>query len=810
MHRFTAVVLRQDLGPGDSYLEAPAIAAIQVAVLDVDVTTPDERAAAERNLAASGYLYAIYSTFSWTPENPKFKVVVPLSHDAPVDLHHHRHAGLAKIVGIASDASAGRPAQRQFVASQPQGEGDGRPAPIIGGSRLADPDELAAAAPGDAQPVRSNNKALAMAMAVNSEALIHKKGDNRARDFTLIAKECPLSKAFMDGAPLTYDEWRAVVGILKFCLNGEALFHQYSALDPCYDRDEAQRKWDGWGDGIGPTTCGKSTLCAGCTHNGTLKTPLQLADIDNEGEPAGKRGVDTQKAIEVGMQNSGLSCEMDASGALYVVKTSMVNGRTRKVLMRAESQAARDAIIAAVLDATGKAVSSAALDTCFAKLRNNAREKKAHTKIYHRVAEKDGVIHKRLRSGFNARVDASSVALVDDVEDVPFFMGGTNAGDLPDPVLSESQTAALVFLVSTFLSTFGLPPDSGLILIAAILESHRTTTPYPIIEVVGPAGCGKSTLCDAIAAMVDPSGDGGRITVGPAVADIAAAAQGAHLIRMDNIAFLDPATRNVMCIVSTGGTLVVRLLYAQSETANLTLHRVILINGVSPVCTAPDLQERVVRFELSPRRDGFIAEGELRSSWQALLPKLQGALLTLLVGVLRELPAVRASGKWQHRQVDFDQLGEAMVQSAGLPAGKFLTAVGKMRGRMARRTASGDLFLMALIKLLKDLAGKPTHTEHVDVATVARGMTPALAVVAYDENRIRITVKPETLYQRMPLSVSGGDRSNVLPATPRGLTDAIRRVQPMLSGLGINVDELTARGRSVLRFDFPEGAVHEN
>ena len=782
---------------------------MQLAVLDVDVTTPDERAAAERNLAATGYLHAIYSTFSWTPENPKFKVVVPLSHDAAADLHHQRHAGLAKIVGVISDASAGKPAQRQFVASQPPGKGDGRPAPIIGGSRLADPDELAAAAPVDAQAVRSNNKALAMA--VNGEALIQKKGDNRNRDFPLIAEGCPLSKAFMDGAPLTYDEWRAVVGILKFCLNGEALFHQYSALDPCYDRDEAQKKWDGWGDGIGPTTCGKSALhCTGCKHNGTIKTPLQLADIDNYGEPAGKRGMDTQKAIETGMQTSGLSCVMDTSGALYVVKTSIVEGRTSRFLMRAESQEARDAVIAAVLAATGKAVSNAALDMCFAKLRNGAREEKAHTKISHRVTEKDGVIHKRLRSGFNARIDASSVTVVDDAEGVPFFMGGTNAGDLPDPVLPESLTAALVFLVSTFSTTFGLHGDSSLILIAAILESHRTGTPYPIIEVVGPAGCGKSTLCDAIAALIDPSGDGGRITVGAAVADIAAAAQGAHLIRMDNVAFLDTATRNVMCIASTGGTLVVRKLYEQSATANLSLHRVILINGVSPVCTAPDLQERVVRFELSPRRDGFIAEGELRSSWQAFLPRLQGALLTLLVGVLRELPAVRASGKWQHRQVDFDQLGEAMVQSAGLPPGKFITAVGKMRERMARRTASGDLFLMALIKLLRDLAGKPTHTEHADVAAVARGMTPALAVVAYDEHRIRITVKPETLHQLMPLSVPGVERSNALPATPRALGDAIRRVQPMLSGLGIDVDELTARGRSVIRFDFPEGAVHEN
>ena len=182
----------------------------------------------------------------------------------------------------------------------------------------------------------------------------------------------------------------------------------------------------------------------------------------------------------------------------------------------------------------------------------------------------------------------------------------------------------------------------------------------------------------------------------------------------------------------------------------------------------------------------------------------------MMVGVMRELPSVRESGAYTgHRLVDFDQLGVAMVRSAGLEDEKFTKPVMRMRERMARRTASGDLFLMALIRVLRNLAANPTHTEHVDVAAVARGMNPALGVVAYDGGRIRITVKPETLHQRMPLN-AGFDRNSAMPATPRGLTDAIRRVQPMLSGMGVNVDELTARGRCVLRFDFDLGAVHEN
>lgn len=61
---------------------------------------------------------------------------------------------------------------------------------------------------------------------------------------------------------------------------------------------------------------------------------------------------------------------------------------------------------------------------------------------------------------------------------------------------------------------------------------------------------------------------------------------------------MDKATSDMLCIVSTGGTLLVRLLYSNGETANLKLHRPVLITAVSPVCVAPDLQSRVVRIEL--------------------------------------------------------------------------------------------------------------------------------------------------------------------------------------------------------------------
>ena len=181
-----------------------------------------------------------------------------------------------------------------------------------------------------------------------------------------------------------------------------------------------------------------------------------------------------------------------------------------------------------------------------------------------------------------------------------------------------------------------------------------------------------------------------------------------------------------------------------------------------------------------------------------------------MVGTLRELPAVRAAGACNgHRLVDFNQLGVAMVRAAGLEDERFTKPVAKMRERMAQVAASGDLFLMALVRVLRDLAAKPTHTNHVELVSVARRLDPALAVVHYDQSRIRITVRPETLHRYLPQNCGGLDRNSAMPATARGLTDAIRRAKPLLGSMNRNTDERKARGRTVLCFDFDQVAVNE-
>ena len=801
---FSVGVLREDHPPGESISTKEALAGVQAVVLDFDAVTQGEVDRAQAALAKSGFVHLAYPTFSWTPGAPCWRIVVFLSRVASVERYATLWEGLGVLVGTVGDPAAKKAAQRYFVYSHPPNEEGNRPAAIVGGTKLANPDQLEALAPSERPGVVAPLVMRRFDTAVNADVLAPEREDNRNRDAGLIAVGCPMVGAVSAGVSVDEPEWRRVLGVLKFVQDGERLWHLWSAKDPRYDWHEAQRKWDAYPKEVGPTRCGASPHCGACKHHDTISSPVQLGDMPAE-QPL-KPKADDARGLQEAMTAGGLAAVMDTDGRLNMVTTHVIDGGSVRTVLPAESQAARDAIIAAA-SAGGKAPSDRAIENLLSTLRHGARQRGEAVPVYLRVAEIGGIVYVDLGPGHIARIGPAGFTMVDDLADgVPLFRRGSGAGQLPYPQFAGSAAYAFRFAIGVFMAQFGLTQVQALVTVAVMLEWHRTGTPHPILELVGPAGSGKSTLADLVASFIDPSGDGGRVTVGTAAPDIAAAAQQRHLIPLDNAGKLDAATSNLMCIVSTGGTLLVRLLYTNGDTAMLHLHRAGIFTAVSAVCTAPDLQSRVIRIELAARRTDYAAEGGLRASWAALRPKMLGALYTLLSGALRELPRVRERGGWGHRLVDLDQMGEAVISAVGAKPGTFVAAVGQLRQSMARRTASGDLFLIALMADLRKLAEKPTHDRQLSLNAVLQ-LNPALSVVAH-EGRTEVTIRPGALHRRLPPHGGSYARDNAIPATERGLIDALRRVQPLLAGIGVDVQEVKSGSRTLMRFTFAPEALH--
>jgi hypothetical protein len=644
--------------------------------------------------------------------------------------------------------------------------------------------------------------------AINADVLASSSFlDRRDRDVGLIAHGCGLIGDLKDGTAQSEGDWRPALAILKYCAKGEAFAHEWSAHDARYTRLETQRKLDGWN--VGPPLCGSAPRCTTCSNQGKLKTPLELSDRVVDGPL--QANPDSTNIIASAVQAQGLRMLLDVDTRLnLVIPGHTAEGWATRSVAYADSEASTDAMLAAAVEANpaGRAPTERAIELLLSRSRHQARQRGEAVPIFLRTAYLSGAAYVSLRPGRIARIGPGAVDLLDDASDgVPLFRRGAGSGTLPDPAFQGTDSDALRFLIGTLVAHFGMTPQQATLIIVTLLEWHRTNTPHPILEIVGPAGSGKSTLGDCVLTLIDPSKDGQRVTVGTGAPDIAAAAQQRFVLAIDNAGRLDKATSDFLCLLSTGGTLHVRMLYTNSETAALRLHRPLMVTAVSPVCVAADLQSRVVRIELSSRQGSFEAEAQLRERWDATRAKVLGALYILLAGSLREVDVVRQRGAWAHRLVDFDQMGEAAMAAAGLAANTFSKIASEMRNGMARRSASGDSFLKALLITLRKLAeASPTHVEQPSLRAVSL-LKPALVVLAYD-GRIEITARPGALLAKLPVVASY--RDGALPTSERAFGDAVRRVAPLLSSMHIRVVELAYGTRNFLRFDFVAGAIHED
>lgn len=78
--------------------------------------------------------------------------------------------------------------------------------------------------------------------------------------------------------------WRAMLGLVKFTVEGAEIGHEWSKGYSGYDADETDRKIDGWL--TGPTTCAEFEKhcdeCGGCQHRGNIKSPIVLGRMTVE------------------------------------------------------------------------------------------------------------------------------------------------------------------------------------------------------------------------------------------------------------------------------------------------------------------------------------------------------------------------------------------------------------------------------------------------------------------------------------------------------------------------------------------------
>ncbi len=360
-----------------------------------------------------------------------------------------------------------------------------------------------------------------------------------------------------------------------------------------------------------------------------------------------------------------------------------------------------NAIIAEVAREGGTELSKKALVDINAAIESHADLHGRIEDVWLRVAPIDGGIE--IDSGNDlqtrVRITAGKVEIVDSGSAVLFFRtSNTKPIAMPAP---EGNWQRL----KKFLNVH--PADMVLLVgwITYVLAHPKVpTAKYPILVLQAAEGSGKSTLCNLLIRLVDPSALGIQVFPHNAT-DLAIAGQHSHLLCFDNLRSFKPHMADMLCIAATGGTLTTRQLYTDADQQAIPLHVALVLNGITQFIDWPDLAQRCLPIHLKPI-DAAQRKSEeaLHAELQEDLPAIMRGLFDLIANVFLHLP--RAEITSPERMIEFVAWLAAMEKAEGVPTGVYQSQYSQTLRQGQLDTLMDNPLAAAIIEFADMLKGR--------------------------------------------------------------------------------------------------------
>jgi hypothetical protein len=314
--------------------------------------------------------------------------------------------------------------------------------------------------------------------------------------------------------------------------------------------------------------------------------------------------------------------------------------------------------------------------------------------------EEHPVFRRVARVGTNIVIDigdpAWSVIEVSDtgwqiLSDSPVrFHRGKDAQSLPIPEKGGALDDLWHFI--------NIKPDDRLPFLAWLVFSLMPDGPFVILVLRAFHGSGKSTTSRYTIALIDPR-KGGLRSFPRDERDLAIASTNGWLMAFDNLSHIPHFISDALCRLTHGAGFATRTLYENTEETIIDAKRPVLMNSIGDIIDRPDLADRVLLLELPPLDGPRRTEAQIEADFQKKGPKIMGAILDLMVQVLRELPDVGYDGL--PRMADFARVGIAVERVLQYPAGSFLAAYMRHREDLAANVLDHPV-VAALFKILED------------------------------------------------------------------------------------------------------------
>jgi hypothetical protein len=368
-------------------------------------------------------------------------------------------------------------------------------------------------------------------------------------------------------------------------------------------------------------------------------------------------------------------------------------------------------------------------------------------RVHTRIAEHDGAIYVDLANdGWQAVQIRGSGWRVVDHPPVKFHRP---KGMLPLPIPERDGS------IDTLERYVNIKDrDDWRLLISWLVISFFPSGPYPVLIINGPQGSAKSTLVRLLRLLLDPNAAPLRAEPRE-LRDLMIAATNGWVVSFDNLSYLKPDLSDAICRLATGGGFGTRELYTDGEEMIFDAQRPVILNGIGDLASRGDLLDRAILLTLPDIPDDKRqTETKFWQAFEADQPLILGALLDAVSASIRNQSSVRLAR--MPRMADFAVRAAAAAPALGWTTKDFISAYDD------NRTTGHAVALEAspLVVPIQNLV------ETGDWTGTAAELLESL-------NKVRTDLLPS---------------GRGWPTTPKGLSEAVRRLAPNLAVVGVTVE----------------------
>lgn len=282
---------------------------------------------------------------------------------------------------------------------------------------------------------------------------------------------------------------------------------------------------------------------------------------------------------------------------------------------------------------------------------------------------------------------------------------------------------------------------------------------HPIINVLGEAGSGKTTLSRLIKSLIDPS-PAGTCCMPRNVGDLMLQLSQNYFVAYDNQSKLTAVESNTLCGAVTGNVWEKKKNYADTELVTVNYSEaIILVNGIYPMFYKEDLLERTVCFKLKKPVPGrYMIRTRFEREFEEEKPFILAGIFDILSKALAEKKKYELLAG--NRVGDFEALGMAVTAVTGNDPEKFCEALKENQRRQFAGAIQNHPLGLVIPKALRQLG---------TMRGPASQLLNTLAEQAEAENVI-------------------GDC--LWPKTPRDMSIALSSLKQSMGSVGIKIAEI--------------------